>query len=146
MPNWCFNNLLLYSNNEDTLENIRKAFCEDKLLDYLLPMPEGLKNQGIDSLSKEEREALEQKNIEQYGSRDWYYWANKNWGTKWDVGAEDSKAYENHNYLGSSLTDRIRYPALRNTAERHVCGHQQSRRSTRQVRLLARNWNSAGPW
>lgn len=98
MPNWCFNNLLLYSNNEDTLENIRKAFCEDRLLDYLVPMPSGLKNQGIDSLSEEEREALEQKNIEQYGSRDWYYWANQNWGTKWDVGAEDSKAYENHDY------------------------------------------------
>lgn len=98
MPNWCFNNLVLYSNNKDTLENIRKAFCENRLLDYLVPMPEGLKNQEIDSLSAEERETLEQKNIEQYGSRDWYYWTNKNWGTKWDVGADDSHAYENNDY------------------------------------------------
>ena len=98
MPNWCFNNLLLYSNNEDTLENIRKAFCEGKLLDYLLPMPEGLKNQEIASLSEKEKERLEQHNIALYGNIDWYYWTNQNWGTKWDVGADDSKAYENNDY------------------------------------------------
>jgi hypothetical protein len=98
MPNWCSNNLLLYSNNEDTLENIRKAFCEDKLLDYLIPMPEGLKNQEIASLSEKEKEKLEQHNLALYGSIDWYYWTNKNWGTKWDVGADDPKAYENNDY------------------------------------------------
>ena len=98
MPNWCFNDLLLYSNNEDTLENIRKEFCENKLLDYLLPMPEGLKNQEIASLSEKEKERLEQHNIALYGSIDWYYWTNKNWGTKWDVGADDPKAYENNDY------------------------------------------------
>lgn len=47
MPNWCFNNLVLYSNNKDTLESIRKVFCEDKLLDYLVPMPEGLKTKKL---------------------------------------------------------------------------------------------------
>ena len=98
MPNWCSNNLLLYSNNIDTLENIRKAFCEDKLLDYLLPMPEGLKNQEIALLSEEEKEKLEQHNLALYGSIDWYYWTNKNWGTKWDVGADDPKAYEKNDY------------------------------------------------
>jgi hypothetical protein len=98
MPNWCYNNLSVYSDNKEKLEEVRKAFCEDKLLDYLVPMPEELKNQGFDSLSEKEQERLEQHNIALYGSRDWFYWTNRNWGTKWDVGAEDSKALESNDY------------------------------------------------
>jgi hypothetical protein len=63
MPNWCYNNLSVYSDNKEKLEEVRKAFCEDRLLDYLVPMPEDLKNQGFDSLSEKEQERLEQHNI-----------------------------------------------------------------------------------
>ena len=105
MPNWCANNLELHSNNLEKLEEIRKAFCEDKLLQYLVPMPEELKNQNIDSLPTEEGKKLGQENITKYGSQDWYYWAFKNWGTKWDVGAEDTHAYENDDYSVEKNTD-----------------------------------------
>ena len=105
MPNWCANNLELHSNNLEKLEEIRKAFCEDKLLQYLVPMPEGLKGQDIDSLPTEEGKKLGQENIAKYGSQDWYYWAFKNWGTKSDVGAEDTDAYENNDYSVEENTD-----------------------------------------
>ena len=105
MPNWCSNNLELHSNNLEKLEEIREAFCKNELLHYLVPMPEELKNQNIDSLPKEEGKKLEKENIDKYGSPDWYYWAFKNWGTKWDVGGEDSDAYIDDNSSVEENTD-----------------------------------------
>ena len=100
MPNWCSNNLELHSENKSKLQQIRSVFVEQNLLNYLVPMPEGLTNQNIDSLPKEEREKLEEKNMELYGSKDWWYWAFKNWGTKWDVGPEG--------------TDDLSFPIIKN--------------------------------
>ena len=88
MPNWCSNNLELHSENKSKLEELRNEFVNQRLLNYLIPMPEELKKQDTDSLPKEERAKLEKENTTKYGSKDWWYWACKNWGTKWDVGPE----------------------------------------------------------
>jgi len=93
MPNWCENVLEMTCSSKQTLETLQNAFMNNKLLDYLVPMPEGLKDPDEYFAEPEERSRIEEENIKKYGFRDWWHWAVENWGTKWDV----SPSGENEN-------------------------------------------------
>jgi hypothetical protein len=52
-------------------------------LNSVIKMPQELKDQS----SPVRDEVVGKSNLEKYGAKDWYDWAIKNWGTKWDVDA-----------------------------------------------------------
>ena len=90
MPNWCNNTVEIYHQDPAMLERVRKGFNEGKLLNEFLPVPEDLQivagRVGDDNDPKQiELEALEKRNLEKYGARNWYDWCVANWGTKWDA-------------------------------------------------------------
>ena len=81
MPNWCDNQVTITGPNSviDKIEKIVKE--EDNkngLLQFMYPMPEGLKDTTADMTEDKEM-------IKKYGYSDWYGWATNEWGTKWDI-------------------------------------------------------------
>ena len=81
MPNWCDNQITITGPNSviDKIEKIVKE--EDNkngLLQFMYPMPEGLKDTTADMTEDKEM-------IKKYGYSDWYGWATNEWGTKWDI-------------------------------------------------------------
>ena len=83
MPNWCNNNITI-KGPKAKLEKILEQSKTDNvgLLNHFMKMPEEL---AETSANGETRPELEKK----YGFSDWYGWANNNWGTKWNVYAND---------------------------------------------------------
>ena len=83
MPNWCNNNITIRG-PKAKLEKILEQSKTDNvgLLNHFMKMPEEL---AETTANGETRPELEKK----YGFSDWYGWANNNWGTKWNVYAND---------------------------------------------------------
>jgi len=87
MPNWCNNTLKVRGKGEFLKEFATKAEKkEENKLDNnplsfkkLLPMPKEL--EGTEGLSTSLNKELKEK----YGADNWYDWAIKNWGVKWDT-------------------------------------------------------------
>jgi hypothetical protein len=65
------------------IERAKKAFAEGRLLDEFIPVPKEL-SEAVANFEK--NEAL----VEKYGYSSWYDFCVANWGTKWDVGGDDS--------------------------------------------------------
>ena len=81
MPNWCDNQVTITGPNSviDKIEKIANEETDTQgLLQFMFPMPEGLKNTTADGSEDKEM-------IKKYGYSDWYGWACDNWGTKWDI-------------------------------------------------------------
>ncbi len=90
MPNWCMNTVEIYHDDTAMLERARNAFNEGRLLNEFFPCPAELHEHEAPVRD----EALAERFIEQYGASDWYNWQVKNWGTKWDVGADGQPAQD----------------------------------------------------
>lgn len=85
MPNWCTNTLVIQGDPEE-MEQLVRIVEEDSKpfsLNSVIKMPQELKDQS----SPVRDEVVGKSNLEKYGAKDWYDWAIKNWGTKWDVDA-----------------------------------------------------------
>tara|TARA_A100001015_G_C14768699_1_gene624338 strand:+ start:107 stop:868 length:762 start_codon:yes stop_codon:yes gene_type:complete len=80
MPNWCENNLIIISNDKDSIKKIYDENKSDIELDFtcICPIPEKLNDSSI---SESEKIELEKK----YGHSNWYDWCLSNWGTKWNA-------------------------------------------------------------
>ena len=81
MPNWC-NNQITITGPNSVIDKIEKIVDEKQetqgLLQFMYPMPEGLKNTTADMTEDKDM-------IKKYGYSDWYGWATNEWGTKWEV-------------------------------------------------------------
>jgi hypothetical protein len=81
MPNWC-NNQITITGPNSVIDKIEKIVDEKQetegLLQFMYPMPEGLKDTTADMSEDKEM-------IKKYGYSDWYGWATNEWGTKWEV-------------------------------------------------------------
>jgi len=68
MPNWCQNVIYVSHKDEKKMVALKDAIIKGELCDHIKPMPEELKGTTAPA-----------------DSPNWYDWACKHWGTKWDI-------------------------------------------------------------
>lgn len=94
MPNYCNNNLKLHHADPAMIERAAKAFQEHRLLEEFVPVPPELKETMAgsygDGYKRELHEFTQQLNRKYFGHANWYDFCVSEWGTKWDVGGDDS--------------------------------------------------------
>jgi hypothetical protein len=83
MPNWCYNNLYITSEDNKQLEKVIQGITNnsEQLFDFnrIIEMPEELQNtKSPNNVNPDEMKA-------KYGFSDWYDWRSRNWGTKWNA-------------------------------------------------------------
>ena len=95
MPNWCINTMTITHPDPAMATKALDAWNSGKFLQTLVPCPQEL----LDTVSgfmgnEEEQKNLEQKqqsNFEKYGYATWWEYCVAEWGTKWDVGHNNSQ-------------------------------------------------------
>ena len=94
MPNWCNNLLTMKSKNRKLLEEVQSSVSEgiraDRtkgLLNHFRPMPDDLTNtvKGCENSIPKWQKDSSRLLMKLHGVDNWYDWAVKHWGTKWDV-------------------------------------------------------------
>jgi hypothetical protein len=96
MPNWCANGITLRHADPAMIERAAKSLGEGKFLQEFIPCPQDLIDTVSGSMGKDtpEQAALEAKqaaNVEKYGYTTWYEHNVNEWGTKWDVSADNAE-------------------------------------------------------
>jgi hypothetical protein len=87
MPNWCYNSLEIYKNEDG--QKLIDAFVGGKPFETLMPCPQelhvtaGFFGEGTEEQKK--MDALYASNKEKYGFQHWYDWCWAKWGVKWDA-------------------------------------------------------------
>jgi hypothetical protein len=90
MPNWCDNNLYISHPDKKMMKKALTAWNKGKFLSTLVPEPDYTKvkvKPTFDSSHITGKPALEFVDPEQA----WWDWRVQNWGTKWDIGWDDSR-------------------------------------------------------
>jgi hypothetical protein len=94
MPNWCWQYVTVKGSKEDLrslLDAMRLKDAEGNDvygLNHLYPCPKELAETHAmhwsgDQTEQAEIERKQAENLAKFGYKDWYEWANSNWGTKW---------------------------------------------------------------
>jgi hypothetical protein len=87
MPNWCQNSLNIEGNPSEVAKFREWLNDEPLTLQKILPMPSEL--EGTTSPTPKGEEENAKLLTEKYGASNWYDWHVNNWGTKWDVEANE---------------------------------------------------------
>lgn len=97
MPNWCQNSLGI---SGDAIEITKfREWLDNKplTLNKILPMPAELEDTISPTPDDQQERAKEL--IAKYGAADWCSWHVNNWGTKWDVDAEEDEYDSSDTYI-----------------------------------------------
>lgn len=99
MPNWCLNQLKIEGNKNRVAEFFDfikgDTPSEDNgeilLFDFnkIFPMPLELNVASPPNTAEDKNKAA--SNLAKYGFETWYEWKKANWGTKWNVGSDDTE-------------------------------------------------------
>ena len=82
MPNWCSNGITLRHADPAMIERAAKALQEGKFLQEFIPCPAEL-TEAVANFEKNE------DMVAKHGYSSWYDFNIANWGTKWDVSADN---------------------------------------------------------
>lgn len=86
MPNWCMNDITIRHRDPEMVKRAADAMTRGEFLQEFLPCPQELREHQAPQTDPE----LAQQFVERFGHSDWYNWQVNTWGTKWDIGGEDS--------------------------------------------------------
>jgi len=86
MPNWCENRIKI-SGSTEKINKLWEDVNSSGLLNALRPQPDNLFLENLDSEKRLE--------LNEDGVPNWYDWRIENWGTKWEVNAEDLCVVDN---------------------------------------------------
>ena len=89
MPNWCSNGITLRHADPEMIQRAAKALQEGTFLQEFIPCPKEL-TETVANFEKNE------DLVAKHGYSNWYDFNVANWGTKWDVSA-DNVAIEDAN-------------------------------------------------
>ena len=93
MPNWTSNEVRFKSriNSQKQLDKLKKRLEGKEEIgtealnkfdfNRIIKMPTALVNTKA---LEDKTDNKAKKMLKKYGAKDWYYWRNKNWGTKWN--------------------------------------------------------------
>jgi hypothetical protein len=93
MPNWCNNTIIVRGSQQREINRLVEAFKAGEFCNAVIPIPEELQNPATGSFGGEDAEAkdkLREQLTAKYGYSGWYDFCTGRWGTKWDVGGDDS--------------------------------------------------------
>jgi len=103
MPNWCSNSIRVRGSQQREIQRLVDAFQEGKFCDAVIPVPEDLMREGSSSHGGPDAELYEKiraENKSKHGYDSWYNFCTNRWGTKWDVGGNDSPIEVDDDGLG----------------------------------------------
>jgi len=90
MPNYCSNYVEVRHADRRKIVELRRAFRQGRMLDYICPVPKDLTDTVAGSFGDDAQqaalEAQTARNVEKYGYGNWYDYCVSEWGTKWDCG------------------------------------------------------------
>ena len=100
MPNWCANTVTISHPDMAMMKRVVKGYNQNRLLDEFIPIPLELKEGAMNSselmkirnweYKKELDKVREELNRKYFGYKDWYDYCVSEWGTKWDIGRNES--------------------------------------------------------
>ena len=96
MPNWCYNRITVYGNEQtEKIKEVEKLFDSKTPFNDIFPMPDWKntpnENGELPVLEQHKHPETGEVVWETYnfpdGTNDdrWYHWCIENWGTKWDA-------------------------------------------------------------
>jgi hypothetical protein len=93
MPNWC-NNSIQVAGSKEFIDALAAAATAGGFCNFIKPVPAALLETTAgshgDPVQQAALELQEAANIDAHGYKNWYDFCVAEWGTKWDVGNEDS--------------------------------------------------------
>ncbi len=96
MPNWCNNFVEVGHEDPEKIRALVDAYKRGEFCDHILPVPKELKDTVAGHMGNDYAQELNQFKMElnrkYFGASDWYEFCTSRWGTKWDVGNDDSTA------------------------------------------------------
>ena len=98
MPNWCYNRVEVYTENEEELKRWKETVeSKESKFDFnkIVPMPKELEGtvKGTNHVPSEELK-------EKYGADNWYAWSINNWGVKWNIDiSEEQDVQDEGDYI-----------------------------------------------
>ena len=98
MPNWCYNRVEVYIEDEEELKRWKETVeSKESKFDFnkIVPMPKELLDIDKSKLTKAESKKL----IKKYGADHWYRWCVDNWGCKWSVEVGEDEVDDNGDYI-----------------------------------------------
>lgn len=85
MPNWCANGVTITHADPAMIERAAEALQQGRFLQEFVPCPKEL----METAAQFGTNDAEKTNLEKYGYGSWYDFNIANWGTKWDVSADN---------------------------------------------------------
>ena len=116
MPNWCYNNLIVKSNGDESsfrrfMEQGRRKETingEEKMvwrISNYFPTPERLLQENLSENEKQELKTI-------FGYDNWYDWRLFHWGTKWDCDDRECESTTDDNSIFETSFDSAWSPPI----------------------------------